>query len=60
MISLGRINYERYCKGFYHHMDGWVYLEQKDRDAWEMAAQAVVDEYEERRPEPDPAPDPNT
>jgi hypothetical protein len=49
MKSLGRIAYEAYCQGFYHHKDGWVYLEQKDRDAWEMAAQTVIEEHEHHR-----------
>jgi hypothetical protein len=48
MKSLGRIAYEEFCNGFYRHMEDWVRLEQKDRDAWDMAAQAVIDEYRRR------------
>jgi hypothetical protein len=51
MKSLGRIAYEEFCKGFFRTMDGWVNLEQKYRDGWEAAAQAVIDEYERRKPE---------
>jgi hypothetical protein len=34
-------------------MEEWIYLEQKEKDAWELAAEATVEEHEQRKPESD-------
>lgn len=54
MKSLGQIGYEEYRKAFL--MLGaptWIFLTQPERDAWEQTAEAVVNEHENRKPDPE-------
>jgi hypothetical protein len=50
MKSLGRIGYEQFCEEFLEEQKSWMRITQEVRDAWERAADAIIEEYEQRQP----------
>lgn len=51
--TYGRIAYETYIKELTGTGYNWVFLEQSGKDAWEVTAEAVIEEYEHRKPDED-------
>jgi hypothetical protein len=50
MKSLGRIGYEQFCEELIDEQKSWMRTTQEVRDAWESAADAIIEEYEQRQP----------
>ena len=53
MKTYGRIAYEGYCREMYETKSAWYFIDQSARDGWEAAAEAVISEYESRKPDPE-------
>lgn len=53
MKSLGRVAYDAYTEEAIEPHETWIFLEQVERDAWEAAAEATVEAYEQRKPDED-------
>ena len=55
MKSLGRIAYEIYCHEIGQRLEWleWPFIDRAAQDAWEMVASAVIDEHENRKPDPE-------
>jgi hypothetical protein len=52
MKSYGRIAYDAWCEECLEKEESWIFLSQEAKDCWEAAADAVIEEYENKKPDP--------